>query len=404
MSGLENLAGLYISDNNISDISPLSGLENLAGLYISDNNISDISPLSDLTALRELNVEGNPIDQTSVKSHIPALLARGVAVTYDEVVFTVADGPQIYNDNVFVLPVTEDLGLTGDLQLQDYVVRFYQHFEDDFDFLMLLSNLKPSDPVERDYLGIYMRVRNDVEGTGQETYSSDSWGATEKLQGVMHFPYSTALRYGPTLHELMHRWANFAVPTSFGPHWGISSANGQLGGFDINNLVDHGGGRYSSGRFGGGGHGGNDVPYSPIELYMAGFIPPEEVPDLWVAEDGEALADEDGNLVEADDGDLIFTASRVRTYTIEDIIAENGPRIPDHSRAQHDFRAAAILLIDENHLALKARLEVVSEDVSWFSHPGEDDENYIYNFYEATGGRGTITMNGLSQSLKSQTP
>ncbi len=404
LAGLGNLTRLRLGWNSISDLSPLAELDKIWELYIPHNNVSGISPLSDLTALKKLNVESNPIDQTSIDSHIPALRARGVDVTYDEVVFTAGAGPQIYNDNVFVLPVSEDLVLTEDLRPQDYVTHFYQHFDDDFDFLMLLSNLHSLRDGENPYKGAYTSVRNDVEGIGKRIYSYDNWAATEKLQGVAHFPYSGALRDGPLLHELMHRWANDVVQTSITAHWGFSSANGLVGGFDINDLVNHGDGRYSAGRlFGIGGWASNHLPYSPIELYLAGFIPPEEVPDLWVAEDGEWLRDEEDILVHADNGHPIFTASQVRTYTVEDIIAEHGPRIPDHSRAQHDFRAAAILLIDENHPATKAILEAVIADVSWFSHPGAD-ESWLYNFYEATGGRGTITMNGLSQFLKSQTP
>ena len=426
---LENLWYLYVPGNSVSNISPLSGLAKLGHLIIFDNNISNILSLSNLPALKRLEADGNnisnlgplvanaglgsgdkigvernPIDQTSINLHVPVLRARGVDVIYDEVIFTTADGPQIYNDNVFVLPVSENVVLTADLQIQDYVVRFYQYFEDGFDFLMILSNLKSSEDSESLYYGRYLSVRNNAEGIGQNTYSDEGWSRTGKLHGVMHFPYVQALKHGPMLHELMHRWANYAVPSAVFAHWGFSSANGQLGGFDINDLVDHGGGRYSAGRFGTFANGGNSVPYSPIELYMAGFIPPEDVPDLWVAEDGEWLFDEDDNGVDADDGDLIFTATRVKIYTVEDIIVEHGLRIPDHSEAQHGFRAAVILLIDEHHPATKSILESVSSHVSWFSHPSASETDGLYNFYEATGGRGTITMNGLSQFLKSQIP
>ena len=107
-------------------------------------------------------------------------------------------------------------------------------------------------------------------------------------------------------------------------------------------------GRYTAGEFSPQGHF-DGRPYSPIELYVAGFIPSEKVPYLWVAEDGQFLRDEGGNYVLGNDGHRIFTASRVKEYTIEDIIAENGPRVPDYLQSQKDFRAAAILLIDEDH-------------------------------------------------------
>ena len=306
---------------------------------------------------------------------------------------------------------------TGDFTTSVYAKRFYEYFNDAFDFLMFIPNVSGHqyDPgAGRRYT--YTSVKNDVMGIGQRIFSrNSSWGSAGKLQGVLFMlnivretndiaeTGLSIVSSGPSMHELTHRWANSIVPSY--SHWGFSSANGVLGGFDIADLVDHGDGKYSAGHFvrGLGGRGGNFDLFSPIELYLAGFIPPEEVPDLWVAEDGEYLRDGSGRLVRDDNGYRIFTANRVKTYTIEDIIAEHGPRVPDHSQAQKDFRAAVILLVDENHQPTRETLEVLSRDVSWFSHAGYDkfdiiDEiNERYNFYKATGGRATITMDGLSQ-------
>ena len=49
-----------------------------------------------------------------------------------------------------------------------------------------------------------------------------------------------------------------------------------------------------------------------------------------------------------------------------------GLRVPNASQAQRDFRAAVILLIDENHPAYRGQLESVSDYVSWFSYAGPD--------------------------------
>ena len=97
---------------------------------------------------------------------------------------------------------------------------------------------------------------------------------------------------------------------------------------------------------------------------------------------------------------FIFDASGFKTYTIEDIIAEHGPRVPDHLQSQKDFRAAVILLVSEDYPATREILESVSDDALWYSHAGEDDLEkngwQLSNFYEVTGGRGTITMDDLS--------
>ena len=409
LAGLTHLTTLYIPSNNITDISALAGLTNLTRLVLSHNNLTDLSPLATNTGLGsgdEVDVRDNPLDAASKNTHIPELQARGVSVSFDEIlVFT---DPQIYNDNVFVLPVSENIaaGNLNDLPLKDYVTRFYEHFNDEFDFLMFVRNLPQGGAPGG---AGYYNVKEDEQGIGIDPFFDDDWGSAGKLQGVIGFStYATyphtqyGVRWsiftdGTPLHELMHRWAAFIFD---GVHWGFSSANGALGGFDIANLVDHGGGRHTAGNFDPDNRIFGVGPYSPIELYLAGFIPPEEVPDLWVAEDGEWLRDGEGSILRNDNGYPIFTASRVRTYTIEDIIAEHGPRVPDHSQAQKDFRAAVILLISEDYPAVRQTLERLSDDVSWLSHAGEDEAEQ-YNFYEATGGRGTITMDGLSQ-LKSR--
>ena len=307
------------------------------------------------------------------------------------------------------MPVTENLAGGGrELPLKDYAVHFYERFDDEFDFLMFVSNVGPGQHEPGAYVGAFhVGVQNDVKGIGMETFANnEDWGSAGRLQGASFFgSYSiyhdhdlSIFAEGPTLHELMHQWANFVVPSAWGSHWGFSSADGNLGGFDIADLVDHGGGRYSAGGFTVAGAADNVVPYGPIELYLAGFLPPDQVPDLWVAEDGEWLLDEEGEHVRAPDGSWMFTASQIRTYTIEEIIAEHGARVPDVSQSRKDFRGAVILLVDENHPATQEALRTLSEDVSWFSHPDED-ESHRYNFYEATGGRGTIAMDGLSKFL-----
>ncbi len=64
--------------------------------------------------------------------------------------------PQIYNDNVFVLPVAENLAALwpdfgNEPPLEDYAARFYGRFRDEFDFLIFVSNVE-STPKSHIYL------------------------------------------------------------------------------------------------------------------------------------------------------------------------------------------------------------------------------------------------------------
>jgi len=61
LSNLTNLSSLYLQENEISDIKPLSNLTNLTSLDLGENKISDIKPLSNLTNLTSLSLGGNPL-------------------------------------------------------------------------------------------------------------------------------------------------------------------------------------------------------------------------------------------------------------------------------------------------------------------------------------------------------
>ena len=425
LASLSKLSDVYLDRTKISDLSPLVGLQ-LQRASFSSNKIFDIAPLLKImTSGSAVHFYANPLSRESINTHIPALRNMGVTVEFSSLV----SSQQIYNDNVFVLPIAENvltLFASKNWSLADYSTRFYEHFSDEFDFLIFIPNVafyhyQAHQEVYSSisFQGIYLSVYNDVKGIGTLSYFSSTYGSAQKLQGIIAFSDimvdvddfhlspgvtrftepRTTLYSGPFLHEVMHRWANFIIEPK--AHWTWNSANGILGGFDIATLVDHGDGRYSAignvpsyDGFSNGGWAGNFIPYSPIELYLAGLIPPEEVPDIWVAEDGKAVLDKDG-FWDAKS----FTANRVKTYTIEDIIAEHGPRIPDHTQSQKNFRAAVILLISEDYPTDTRTLDILSEDVSFMSQAGYDQNDEIYNFYEATGGRATITMDGLS-SLK----
>ena len=406
LAGLNNLTYLGLDLNNISDVSPLAGLNNLTELYLFGNGIADLSPLVANRGLAQdakVDVRGNPLSASSHSTHLPALQRRGVEVLFDPDPDSVEeyDAPTLvaqHDDRVVVMGVPGRLR-TDRIDFEALARVFFAHYEDAFDYLMVFSNLTESELLDHiyDYGGAHYSVQNDVEGTGKKMYSENQeWGSAGRLNAILHFPWNGALLSGPSLHEIMHSWANHAIPAPVwcGSHWAFSSANGQLGGFDRANLVDHGGGRYSAGTFGISHNGANFVPYSPIELYFAGLIPPSEVPELWVAEDGTWLKDASGNPVYGDSGP-IFTASKVSTWSIERIVAEHGARIPDSNQSQKEFRAALILVVDPLHPARQSTLNDLSEAVQQFTHAGKD-EHWGYNFWEATGGRATLTMDGLS--------
>ena len=405
LRALTSIRYLYLSSNRIADIAALGGFDRLEILTLEGNRVTDLKPLTSIGgagANARVNVRENPLSDESISTHIPALQRIGMTIQFsapfaDEDDFPNSRLTMLHSDNVLVLRAAEDIG--GDaLAFHTYANHVYRWFADEFDYLLFLSNLDDL-PEGARYYGVYLSVMNDTLGLGQNRYYTSRFGSAGKLRGVIHFPYRDGLLYGPGLHELHHAWGNYAVPSATGGHWGFSSANGQHGGFDRAELASLGDNRYSAGGFGTFANGGNGVPYSPIELYFAGYVPPEEVPDLWFAPDGEWVVTND-ELVRTADGQAIFTAREVRDYSIDDIIAENGRRVPAMADAPWHHRAAVVLLVDDDHPATPAQLERLSEHVRQISHPQEDSSS-LYNYYEATGGRGTIAMDGLAALRRS---
>jgi hypothetical protein len=110
---------------------------------------------------------------------------------------------------------------------------------------------------------------------------------------VMHFPFHDAIRQGPALHEIAHKWGANIFDTYYldntlcYSHWGVSNAGGQLGGAKyIREVPTSSGpqeyqgsmypsketdGSYTFGGFGEYANRGNTIPYSDIELYLMGM-------------------------------------------------------------------------------------------------------------------------------------
>ena len=419
VGGLTKLRTLIVPNNQIADLSAISDLDELEVLDFGFNEVEELTPLSGLTKLRHVTVIGNPIEGIGplaanadfaegdrleadedlyqrVASHgdTRGLGRRGVELAVGETEITAYGESAIFNENVFVRAVPDGVQ-SLDLSLDQIVSTFYDEMEDVFDFVMVVSNLQPRGDWLRTYSGRYTPVSNDVEGIGLDTFFREEFGSEGKLKGVLHFPAYNAIRSGPVLHELMHHWSNYVIePVG---HWGFSSVDGLTGGFDINDLIDLGGGRYTAGLFGPGGIGWNGKEYPMLELYLAGLATPDEVPDWIMGVDGTFAIGADGMVELYEDGNTIFTVKEFTPLSIDYIIERHGPRVPGYESSQKEFRAALILLIDEDHPATTEVLTTLSNDVERFSRAGPDDDDGYFNFFEATLGRAAIVMDGLSE-------
>ena len=84
-----------------------------------------------------------------------------------------------------------------------------------------------------------------------------------------------------------------------------------------------------------------------------------------------------------------FTASTRTTYTPESLEELLGKRVPNHNNSQKNFKLLIVVLTD-NPLT-EEEWNRVDATAEWFSRKGDDGTN-SYNFWEATSGVGSITI------------
>ena len=278
----------------------------------------------------------------------------------------------------------------------------YQGFSDDFDFIFLILN-EDAKPANLPF-GQLIQVSNSDQGLGLGNFdNSGAYGSNGKLKAVMHLTRRTYIQNGPSLHELMHNWANFGIDTesvsgtgsnltSFGfkPHWGFTggSSKGQLGGFSQSSLIDNGGNSYTVESFGSNANGGNSIPYNELELYLMGMIPISQVSNFDVFSNITSLT-VNGSIFD-------FEASQRTMYTPSLLESNLGARVPSSTSSQKDFK---LLIIAVTPSALTTpQWDLLNEHSEEFGRTA-DNGNSTYNFWEATNGLGTMETGNLNNTV-----
>ena len=273
----------------------------------------------------------------------------------------------------------------------------YEKFTDKYDFIFLILN-EEKIPEGISYYGKNVGVSNNITGIfnggGIYDYSS-GYGSSGKLKSVMQLSSLGYLQNGPALHELMHNWANYALPTenvetgndvssySYSGHWGFTggSTRGQLGGFNQSTLEDLGNNEYSVDPFGAFANGGNSVPYNELELYLMGMTPVNSVNQFDLFSDITSFVPSQSK--------YNFTANSKVTYGPNELESLLGVRSPSSLESQKEFDLLVIVLTD-NPLT-DSQWKTINDAAEWFSFKG-NDEYSSYNFWEATNGIGSINI------------
>lgn len=216
----------------------------------------------------------------------------------------------------------------------------YPVLKDEFDFIIVVMN-NTDLPSGMPY-GEYQHIKNDIQGIGLDSFNHTAeYGSAGKLQGI-YFLYKNNIDLGPVLHEMFHRWGNWAVPQNYGGHW--DNVKGILTSVSNN--------------------------YADIELYLAGAIPASEI------KDAESLA--------------IYNDSRFTNKT----------RIPNSSNSQKNFKSLVVVmgksdLTDTEISDFKKRISNITRT------PDQGTTNAAYqNIYNKTRGLLTLSIGELDEAKK----
>ena len=241
----------------------------------------------------------------------------------DEGVFLTSHAVNMITDNSF-FQVFE----TSDIGVGPIAREFYRHFPDRFDFLFVFAGM----PMSTTW-GAHFPVSNTTAGIGQ-IHPVRSLEGIELLQSLIFINFENFGTVGPVIHELAHRWGNYLDLFDRKFHWEYSDVGGVLGGhyteFDA----------VGDGRFALTGFKGSDIRggvFSELELYLMGLISATEIQrEFRVIRDAEFIEKD------ADGRDVV--SGRLERVTMDDIIAAQGPRVPNYQSSPKRFTAAVIVV------------------------------------------------------------
>lgn len=315
-------------------------------------------------------------------------------------------------DNFVVMETSRNLLENSNVGRKAISRTFYQYYEDEFDLIVIVYNVPSTVSSNIPRSGQMNVVRNSILGDGvKQKDIGNRFGSTRVLKGIISLFHKDYTLGGPLLHEIMHLWVIDieVIPTSAKAHWGFSSVNGQLGGFDGESLVYLGDSLYSvSGNFDEyGTWGAAKRPYAPLELYLAGWVSAKEVPDILVAEDATLWLEQDDDRREYHKNALYprFAASGMTTWSIDKVIERIGERIPSVGESQKSFRMATIVIENDEFPLTSDDVKFLDAQIDLFTRNESvknlEESRGFYNFWDAT--RGLATMNAELKSARRTT-
>jgi len=294
--------------------------------------------------------------------------------------------------------------------LKEVTKRIYDYIDDEFDFIFYIMD--EEQVFSTSSTRYHIPVQNSIKGIGQGLFDfSSAYGSDGKLDSIIVLKQKDDLIYGPSLHELMHRWGNYLK----GPldslrqaewmthkrhtpyHWDYLSSGGQLGGWNdddfeyklfsnenyylLNDSVE------GMVGFSGVGGGTNFFPYSKLELYLMGAIGKQEVPDLF---------EPNHKPIETEHYPF-FEINSFTSIDMKELFEVNGEREPNLYTSQKSFNALFVVVSDTE--LSHSQWTSYDKQVNNFIYAGEDEYFRLNNFWEATDGLMSLKTSTYSSFL-----
>lgn len=261
--------------------------------------------------------------------------------------------------------------------------KFYETHEDAFDYLVLFNNLGIG--AASGAVAFEVTVRNNRSGYGDPTFDiGKEFGSRRRLQAIMNMGPLSQYPRDPNAvlparrpagdtpltvlgHEAGHLFLAYAsIRDPADPrarpmlgrqnaHWNFSF-NSEASLLEGNRICDRQvqpcPGPPSADRF---VTVATVEGYSPLDQYLMGFRAPWEVPDTFLVVNSTIA--NPGRMPQAG---ISFNGTR-RNISIDEIIAAEGRRTPDHTVAQRRFRFAFVLVVGQGSQPDQAALDQVDQ-------------------------------------------
>ena len=225
----------------------------------------------------------------------------------------------------------------------DEIKRFYNNFNDDYDFLSFYTAFPTNQQPSTRSHGI---ISNNIKGINLTIRDfSNDYGSKGRLKGINfmqsidEYDIQDPLLFSSLLHETGHQWSvyigyhadgNKLNVTKDGMHWSEETSTDwdPMGGV---RYKDNGDGTFTKLS-----HSSGEPwqYYCPQSLYLMGLLPPNEVPDLMVVTPQDPVCFNNKEIC----------PGTARYVSVKDIITVEGERLPSSTDSQKDFRMAFILI------------------------------------------------------------